>query len=102
MNSFIYIQFEETNVDAAHDYLFIFFNFEWFYTLNKNFIRSNSILNDVRDKLEKYFSFYNYYDSIFERIAPWFVREKIAKGDKLFSETRVMVHVDNRNSIVRE
>lgn len=69
MNSFIYIQFGETNVDAAHDYLFIFFNFEWFYTLNKNFIRCNSILNDVRDKVDKYFSFYNYYDPIFERIA---------------------------------
>lgn len=53
MNSFIYIQFEETNVDAAHDYLFIFFNFEWFYTLNKNFIRSNSILNDVRERCGK-------------------------------------------------
>lgn len=37
--------------------------------LNKNFIRCNSILNYVRDKVDKYFSFYNYYDSIFERIA---------------------------------
>lgn len=31
-----------------------------------------------------------------------FSREKVAKGDKLFPETRVMVHVDKRNSIVRE
>lgn len=30
------------------------------------------------------------------------IREKVPKGNKLFSETRVMVHVDNGSSIVRE
>lgn len=58
-----------------------------------------------RNKLEKYFSFilqllrFNFRE---DRSTPRFAREKIAKGDKLFSETQVMVHVNNRNSIVRE